>query len=205
MPSHRPTWLVMLSSMTLVYGGLLLVSGLTVLRDPQAAARMPDVHPHTPAQEQVAKRLGAVKAEIVARHTRAARVQAVVSLAVALVMLYAAASTLSRDRNGRRVTMLAAWLGIAYQIATIPLVLPTALDYARLGGPLLAELMEAAQPEAARNTTPEAVTALVKAILVAIPVVTALFGIAASALLLAYFGGPRGRVLYGIEPDGGKR
>jgi hypothetical protein len=198
-PAHRPTWLVLLSSLTLIYGGLLLVSGLTALRDPQAAARIPVTEPLPPAEETFSKQLTAVNITVITAHARAIRGRAAASLILALLMLYAAAATLSRDRHGRTVTLAAAWLGIAYQVASLPVVIPIARDYARVSAPLLAQMVATEQSTAAQKTTPDAIAGFVQSVLVGIPVVTAVLGVAGSALLISYFGGRRGRVLYGLE------
>ena len=44
-PTHRPRWLLVLSSVTLMYGGMLLISGLGDLRNPTAAAKLPMARP----------------------------------------------------------------------------------------------------------------------------------------------------------------
>lgn len=203
-PPSRPTWLVLLSSLTLIYGGLLLVSGLTALRDPQAAARIPVTKPLPPAEEAFSRQLANVGTTVVAAHKTRIRGRAAASVVLALVMLYAAASTLSRDRHGRRVTLAAAWLGIAYQLASLPVVLALASDYARVSAPLLAHMV-AAEQAAGAGTNPEAVASFVHAVLIGFPVLTAAVGVAGSLLLIIYFGGRRGRVLYGFEPARSKR
>jgi hypothetical protein len=207
-PTSRPAWLVLLSSLTMLYGGFLLISSLDTLRDPQAAARVPLTHALTPPEEALAKQLADVNAHVVGLHQRTLLGHAVAALPVALVMLFAAASTLSRDRNGRGVTLAAAWLGIAYQVGTLWVTFPIVRDYARLGAPLLAQLVTVQTDGAVsggviangQRATPEAVTKL----LMGVPVVTTILGIAGSLVLIRYFGGRRGRVLYGLEQAGSK-
>jgi hypothetical protein len=216
-PSHRPTWLLVLSSITLIYGGLLLVSGLTALRDPASAARFPATRAMAPDEEALTRELMAVNGEIVARHARGIRGRAAASAVLALLMLYSAAAALSRDRNGRTVTLLAAWLGIAYQLGSLPVVIPIATDYAAATGPLLARMVTAqapapaaaadagAAPAAAAASTdappkPESVVRMMHTVFLGIPIATSLVGIIGSLLLIAYFGGRRGRALYGIGP-----
>ncbi len=128
-PTSRPTWLVVLSSMTLIYGGLLLVSGLTALRDPASLSRIPSSQPLDPEREVMLRQLVEVSAQVLSAHQLGIRVRAGASVVVALAMLYAAAAAMSRDRRGRTVTLLAAWLGIVYQAGSLPLVIPMAREY----------------------------------------------------------------------------
>ena len=197
-PSHRPAWLVLLSSLTLVYGGVLLVSSLDALRDPRAATHVPATRAMTPAEEEITHELALVGTRVAAAHARSIRGNAAASLPVALLMLFAAASTVSRDRRGRQVALAAAWTGIVYQLGTLALTLPIVRDYAAQAAPLLARLvaMQGDGPDA--NATPEVVAKVV----MAFPVFTAAVAIAGSLVLIGYFGGRRGRVLYGLERPG---
>ena len=208
-PSARPTWLVVLSSMTLVYGGLMLVSGLTVLRDPMVAVRMP-VGQAMP-EDGLKRKLAEAGAPVIVRHQRAIRARAAASLVLGLLMLYAAAATLSRDRHGRTATLTAAWLGIVYQIGTLPLVVPIAREYAVEVAPLVAPLVAAEAAKSvdggsARHETPpappepESVARGLQSVFVGLAVAVALTGVFVSLLLIAYFGGRRGRALYGLGP-----
>ncbi|HET6149100.1 MAG TPA: hypothetical protein VFH68_16300 [Polyangia bacterium] len=220
-PTHRPPWLLILSSITLVYGGLMLVSGLTALRNPAAAAKFPITRPLAPEEEALTRELMAVSGQIVARHSGAIRARAAVSMVVALFMLYSAAAALSRDRHGRAATLLAAWLGIAYQVATLPLVIPIASDYAEASAPILVRMVAADNPEpasdkgkatgAAPSTAagdksdpprPEALASFTQTVFLGVPIATAVLGVLGSLLLIAYFGGRRGRALYGLPPRG---
>jgi hypothetical protein len=211
-PSARPTWLVVLSSMTLVYGGLMLVSGLTVLRDPMVAVRMP-VGQSMPG-DALKRQLAEAGAPVIVRHQRAIRARAAASLVLGLLMLYAAAATLSRDRHGRTATLTAAWLGIVYQIGTLPLVVPIAREYAVEVAPLVAPLVAAEAAKSAHADAdvgarpetppappePESVARGLQSVFVGLAVAVALTGVFVSLLLIAYFGGRRGRALYGLGP-----
>jgi hypothetical protein len=197
-PKHRPSWMVLLSSLMLIYGGLLLVWGLTALRDPQSIARPPAVEPLSTADQAFAQQLTAVNARVITAHGPTVRALGSASLALALLMLYAASATLSRDRRGRGAAIAAGWTGIVYQVATLPLVLPLAREYAMASAPLLAQKVAAEQGSA--GPPAESVTALAQTFLVSMPVALSLLGITGSVILLIYFGGRRGRVLYGIEP-----
>ena len=197
-PDHRPAWLVLLSSLTLIYGGVLLVSSLEALRDPRATTHLPVTHAMTPAEEEIARQLVDVGVRVASAHARSIRGNAAASLPVALLMLFAAAATMSRDRRGRQVALAAAWTGIVYQIATLALTLPIVRDYAAQAAPLLAQLvaLQAEGPQPA--TTPDVVAKVV----MVFPVFTSAVAIAGSLVLIGYFGGRRGRVLYGLERRG---
>ena len=68
-------------------------------------------------------------------------------------------------------------------------------DYAAQAAPLLAQLvaLQAEGPQPA--TTPDVVAKVV----MVFPVFTSAVAIAGSLVLIGYFGGRRGRVLYGLE------
>jgi hypothetical protein len=228
-PTHRPTWLLILSSITLVYGGLMLVSGLSALRNPASVTSAPLTRPLAPEAEALAREMSALNDMIVARHAGAIRGRAAASTVLALLMLYSAAAALSRDRRGRTVTLAAAWLGIVYQIGSLPLVIPIANDYARASAPMIARMVasetaatttttttttgggasgastsgDAGTPAAAEADAPprpETLAALMHTLLLGVPIGSALLGIMGSLLLITYFGGRRGRALYGLPP-----
>jgi hypothetical protein len=194
-PDHRPLWLVLLSSLTLVYGGVLLVSSLEALRDPRAATHVPVTRAMTPAEDELARQLTDVGAQVAITHARSIRGNAAASLPVALLMLFAAAATMSRDRRGRAVALGAAWTGIVYQLATLPLTFPVMRDYATRAAPLLVRLIALQGDARDGATTPETVAKVV----MAFPVFAAAVAIAGSFVLIGYFGGRRGRALYGLE------
>ncbi|HVZ70816.1 MAG TPA: hypothetical protein VHJ20_00445 [Polyangia bacterium] len=202
-PDHRPPWLVVLSSLTLLYGGALLISSLDGLRHPPSAARLPMARALTPAEEAVAKQIADVGVRVAADHARALRTNAIASLPVGLVMLFAAASMLSRDRRGRALALISAWLGIAYQIVTACLTYPVLRDFARAGAPLYSQFLalggggEAAGAAATPN--------VVAQILVVSFAVTSALAIAGSAVVIGFFGGRKGRILYGLERAPGRR
>jgi hypothetical protein len=204
-PRHRPTWLVVLSSLALIYGGLHLVWGLTWLRDPRAAVpHTPIARPLPPEQEVLIARLEAVATQVSSMHARAIRACAGGSLVLALALLYAAAAALTRDRHGRTITLAAAWLGITYQLATLPVTLTIARDRVRYGGPATIEVLAAASGVTA-DLPPEAdeKIAIARSLAVVQQVVAASIGIASSVVLITYFGGRRGRLLYGLGGGAG--
>lgn len=205
-PAHRPSWFVLLSALMLAYGGMLLVGGLTALRDPQAAGPLPIAGALPPGEEVFLNQLSALSKEVLAAHTAAIRTSAAASLALALLMLYAAAAALARDRHGRAAALGAAWVGIIYQLGTLALSIPMARDYARASAPLFVQIVQARQDGgAAVSAAPDRLASTVQTLLVGLPVAIAVLGLAGSAVLIAYFGGRRGRALYGLVPPRGNR
>ena len=59
-PTHRPRWLLVLSSVALMYGGMLLIGGLGDLRNPTAGAKLPIARPMAPEEEALTRELIAV-------------------------------------------------------------------------------------------------------------------------------------------------
>jgi hypothetical protein len=198
--------LLVLSSLALAYGGLLLVSGLTNLRDPLAAARIPITQPLGPDAEAAAQRLAAVRTTVAAQHQRAIRANALASVVLALALLYAAAAALARDRHGRTATLLAAWLGIAYQLASLLVMIRVARGYLQQGAPLLVELAARTPGGVAADADlrPETLTAVARAALIGGPVLATAMGVGGSVVLIVFFGGRRGRALYGLGPSRGE-
>ncbi|HTA19126.1 MAG TPA: hypothetical protein VK989_07520 [Polyangia bacterium] len=194
-PERRPPWLVLLSSFTLVYGGVMLVSSLDALRDPRAGTHFPVRQAMTEPQEALLRQIVDVGARIAAEHARAIRFNAAAALPVGLLLLFAAAATMSRDRRGRQFTLLAAWVGIAYQILSATLTFPLIRQYAREAAPQLAQLVAMQAGGPAANATPEVAAQAV----IAFPLFTTALSILGSLVLVRYFGGRRGRVLYGLE------
>jgi hypothetical protein len=204
-PRHRPTWLVVLSSLALMYGGIHLVWGLSWLRDPRAAVPKtpPITRPLPPDQEALITRLDAVATQVSTEHARAIRACAGGSLLLAAALLYAAAAALTRDRHGRTIMLAAAWLGITYQLATLPVTLAIARDRVRYGGPATIELLAAASGVTADlPTAADEKVAIARSLAVVEQVVGAAAGIASSVVLITYFGGRRGRLLYGLGGAG---
>jgi len=230
-PTHRPRWLLVLSSVTLMYGGMLLISGLGDLRNPTAAAKLPMARPMAPEEETLTRELIEVNTAIVGQHAGAIRARAAASTVLALILLYSAAAALSRDRHGRTATLTAAWLGIAYWLGSLLVVIPIAQDYSARSAPILARLIAldlptlaadggsgaastsvapaadggTAVPTAGAGTgepapRPEAVAGYMQTAFIGAPIAIATVGILISLLLITYFGGRRGRALYGLHP-----
>jgi hypothetical protein len=184
--------MVVLAATMLLFGGGELVGGLMALRDPGARNAIRNVA-RPPAAEEAARKLEPILAGIVDRNRAALRADAIASIAFGLFTLYTVAAVLSRDRNGRRLALLTATSGIAFQLAELPLKMHIAKQTVAAGGVLILESFGAAGAGAGR-TEAEVVAALNM-----IAALLALVGVGWCVLLLVYFGGRRGRELYGIS------
>ena len=196
-PTHRPVWLIVLAATMLLFGGMTLVGGLLVIRDPATVAHHTiRAAPRPPAAEEAARKVEVVLDAIVARHRVALRLDAIASIAFGMFTLYAVAAVLSRDRNGRLLAVLTAVLGIVYQLGELPLSMRITRETVAAAGPLLAELM-AAGGEGAGRSQAELVASL-EAAAARSPFFAAV-GVGWCLLLLVYFAGRRGRELYGLR------
>jgi hypothetical protein len=198
-PSPRPTWVTMMASMMLLYGGLTLVSALFTLREPRAAAvaAIENVA-HSVTQPEVQRRLDAINDVVLAHYRRAIRIGAFISVGVALFTLYAVAAILSRDRHGRLLALGAGAVGIVYEIGGLPYGVAMARLAAVDGAPLLAKLfIDSGQQPA--GTNPVELAAKLQVAMVAPPIVSSLLGIAWCVAMMIYFGGRRGRAVYGLD------
>lgn len=192
--------MIVLAATMLLFGGLTLVSGLFIIRDPAAVThRTIRNEARAPAADEAVRKLEPVLDAIIARHRAALRVDAIASIAFGLLTLYAAAAVLSRDRHGRLLAVLTAVFGIAYQLAALPLSTRIARETVAAAGPLLAEIMMTTG-EGAGRTQAELLAKLDSATAPAV-LLTAL-GVGWCLLLLVYFGGRRGRELYGVPVRG---
>jgi len=189
--------MVVLAATMLLSGGLTLVSGLLLVRDPRAAVRH-TIHnvPRTPAVEEAVRKLEPILDGIVERHRTGLRIDAIAMVGFGLFTLYAVAAVLSRDRNRLRLAVLTAVFGIVYQLAELPLSVSIAKETVALAGPLLADIIIAAGDAAGRSQA-ELVAALNTT--AARSPLFAVIGLGWCLLLLIYFGGRRGRELYGLR------
>jgi hypothetical protein len=198
-PTYRPPWLTVLTSSMLVYGGVTLVSALLMLREPRAMAVMAIenmVSPATSTAEsaEMIQKLEALSSTIVGRHKAEVRAGALISLAVALLTLYTVAALLSRDPHGRKLAMVTAVVGIVYQLGGLPLGVVMARQAASEGSALLSQVVidSGRQPS---NFTP----AQLPQLMVVPAILAGVLGALACLVLLYYFGGRRGRSLYGLD------
>jgi hypothetical protein len=189
--------LVVLALLMLMHGGLSLIGALTNLRDPKLLATVSLGNAtETPEQMVVKQKLLTITQGILLGHHEAIRAVTLAAIALALVTLYAVAAILSRDKHGRRLALVTAWLIIAYQLGSLPVFLRIARDHATQSAPLLAEIIGGTTSAEERLQLVQKITSLT----VIEPYVVSAFGVGWALLLMAYFGGRRGRQLYGIEP-----
>jgi len=189
-----------MASVMMLAGGYSLVAGLLKLRDPAIVLTVANSDPAgSDADLQLSRRLSAARAAAVAPHSRMVRVEATFEIGLALFTLYATAAVLLRDRHGRRLALGVGALGIAYQLGTLPVYMSLMRDYAARGADLLAQLV--IQSAAGGTAAPDAaeVANRLRSAIVGGPVVVTTLSVAGSLVLLAFFGGRRGRALYGID------
>lgn len=207
-PTFRPTWVLVLTSIMLLAGGYSLVAGLLKVRDPSIVFTVATTDTAgSDAQVQLNRELTAARAAAVAPHRRGVRIEAVFEILLALFTLYATAAVLSRDRNGRALTLAVGSLGIVYQLGTLPLYLSLMHDYAERGADLLAQLVI---QSGGGKGSPDAIDAVevarrLRSAIVGGPVVVAAVSVVGSLVLLTFFGGRRGRALYGIDVPSSKK
>jgi hypothetical protein len=185
--------MLVLAATMMLFGGQTLIEGLLTVRDPKAIVRLVgNTQVRTPLEDEAQRKLEPIRDAVVARHRLALQVDAVVSIGLGLFVLYAAAAALSRDRNGRRLALLTAGFGFAFFAASLFLWVRMARETVEAAGPLLTEMAANAAQVGGRAST-QLGTAVV-----ARPPLLAAFGLGWCVLLLVYFGGRRGRELYGL-------
>jgi len=198
-PTFRPTWVLLMSSVMLLAGGYSLVAGLLKLRDPSIVLTVgTSGSAGSEEQVQLNRQLAAARAAAVAPHRQLVQIEAGFEILLALFTLYATAAVLSRDRNGRALTLAVGALGIVYQLGTLPVYLSLMRDYAERGADLLAQVVILS---AGNQSTPDAaeVARRLRSAIVGGPIVVAVLSVSGSLVLLAFFGGRRGRALYGMD------
>lgn len=193
-PQTRPTWLVLVAAVMLMSAIRLGLSGLYTLRGEDVSA------PEVPAlvvsvEDAAAKTVALAMARVWQGHGALVRGHAVLQLLVALFIFYVVAAVFSLDPRGRRLALSAGWTGVLYHLGNAVFGLLV----------LRPEIMAVAPGVVAQVTAGEGggldvLLPTLAALSWALPVVTAAFGILFSGLVLAFFGGRRGRVLYGLEP-----
>jgi len=204
-PGVRPPWVTVMASMMLLYGGLTLMSALVTLREPKAAAVLAiESVSHSATQPDLQRQVDAINQVILARYRQAIRVGALISVGVALFILYAVAAILSRDRHGRVLALYTAGVGIIYELGGLPYGVAIARLAAVDGAPILAKafIESGRQPP---GTSPAELAARLHPAIIAPTIFTALLGVGWCVAMLIYFGGRRGRTVYGLEapPRGG--
>jgi hypothetical protein len=208
-PATRPTWVTILGAMMLLASGSSLVSGLLKLSDPgvvlpvktpdRGAAQEAAALPMLDAELRV--KLAAAQSATLQGHRTAVRIDALIEVALALFGLYATAAVMAGDRHGRRLGLHKAGLVIVYLLGGLPFYLSLMRDYADHASLLLAAALQGA----GRGTDlPAAELAqAVRTAMIGQPIMVSVVGVAWALVLIGFFGGRRGRRLYGLESTPG--
>jgi hypothetical protein len=210
LPQQRPTWMVVLASLMVVFAFYLFLegaAGLTrgageLIGATPAAGVAPAAGTPEAAELALWRSLGTVlKAAI---DPWLWRLYAGSKLVFAAVLIYAVAAIVTRDRRGRRGVLIAAWVGIGYHLLVAVFRIAVVRTGLLAGSEVwLKDVVAAmgARPEA-RALTPEEIRAWADALMVVVPLAAALVGVGFSLILMTFFGGGRGRDYYGL-PRGG--
>jgi hypothetical protein len=192
-PAPRPRWVVVLALAMLAFGGHLLTVGVSTL---PAHAR-PAASDATPDLQGIAAMVSA----IAEAHPVAVRVNALSKVLLGLLLLYAVAAVFASDPRARAATLLAGWVGIGYHVGDalfrFLVVRPGVVEAA----PLLASLVTSQRPAGSTPLSGQDMVSLHDLVIVG----TGLAGVAFCVLLLAFFGGRRGRGFFvgGGQPSHG--
>ncbi len=194
-PVQRPTWVVVLAMAMMVFGGHLLMGGLTTMRTLSAASRVPEVI--TGVEGSLAGDLRAVSLVLDQSNPVAVRANVASKLVMALLLLFAVATVWASDPRGRWAVLFTAWAGIAYHLADAVFLYVVVRKGFIAAAPMLVSL--ANQRGVAAPPTVDELVELANNLTAVLSVMTLVVGIAFSWVLLVYFGGRRGRLLYGLE------
>jgi hypothetical protein len=185
-PAPRPRWVVVLALAMLAFGGLLLTLGVSTLpahARPVASNAAPDL--------QGIEAMGV--SAVAEAHPVAVRVNALSKVLLGLLLLYAVAAVFASDPRARAATLLAGWVGIGYHVGDtlfrFLVVRPGLVELA----PLLASLVTSQRPAGSRPVSGQDMVSRHDLVMVG----TGLAGVAFCVLLLAFFGGRRGRGFFG--------
>lgn len=193
-PQHRPPWLVLVAALMLMSATRLGLSGLLTLRG-QPGVVPAQSNAAIPAEEAPAKAIEVAMQRVEQRHPLLVKALAGFQLGIAMLVLYVVASIFTLDPRGRMLALLAAWVGVLYHAVNavfgLAVVRPEILRVA----PELARRLSST----ISGSSAGEVEATIKALAVIMPLVTALFGILFCVVIMAFFGGRRGRRLYGLE------
>lgn len=197
-PAAFPVWTLILTLLLLMVAVGLGRAGLTALQGlPQVSMEGLPLLVTTP-EEAISRALAGALERAPRHHPVLFRVMGGVQLGTALLMLLAVAAVFTRDLRGRRMVVIAAAVGIAYQVVNavfmLAVVRPAILHEAP---PLIAEL--AATGRDRSDALAGKVHTALAASTVFFTVASTLLGIAFHAMLIRFFGGARGRKLYGVR------
>jgi hypothetical protein len=193
----------------LLDGAGLFFGGLTDLRRLATGRSMVDVRMDglADADKEVLVRGQIALDEAVDRaHPVAAWIKATVRLGLALVFLFAVAAVFSDDPRARRATMFAAWAGMAWHGGHGAFLLGVVSKEVADAVPLLQQVAAKAHTRTGDALPAAAELAqLTSTLMIQMPLLAAALGVLFSVVLLAAFGGRRGRLFYngGVKADHG--
>lgn len=202
---QRPTWMVVLASLMVVVSFHLFLGGLSALADgPTRLAGAPVEGGDASSAEAAATRALQRGMAIALQRVDPLLIRgfALAKLMLGALLLFAVAAIATNDRRGRGGTLVAAWAGIVYHVAGalffILFVRGRLLDAAPEWVREVQQLQDAALP----GGSPEQAISWANQMFVIFPMGLALLGVGFSVVLIAFFGGNRGRAFYGLPPRG---
>jgi hypothetical protein len=194
LPEARPTWVIVLAMAMLVFGGRLVIHAASQLSGPNIEQALKDGASAHVTQDLQA--LGQSLAQAYRDHPVAVRINAISTLVMGLLLLFAVAAVFASDPRARKATLLAAWFGIAYQIGDVIFLFSVFRRSVVAVAPMLVALA-AQQAPAGKVPTASAFVSIVDVFIVVAGVV----GVGFSVVLLTFFGGRRGRTFFGVGAD----
>lgn len=195
-PQHRPTWLVLVAAIMVISAARMGLVGLLSFTD-QEPSSAPQTALIVSAEDAAARAVDLAMKAVRAGHPTLVQAHAVAQVAISLLLLYVVAAVFTLDARGRRLALWAGWVGVLYHVGNVIVGLavlrPAIMNVAPT---VVAQL--GASPE-----TPglDYLVPALRALSVALPLMTGAAGLAFSAIVLTLFGGRRGRILYGLEPQ----
>lgn len=194
-PQHRPPWLVLVAALMLISATRLGLSGLLTLSGSGSAAGGSTALVVSP-EEAAAKAVESAMQRVEQTHSRAVKTHAVVQIGIALLVLFVVSAIFTLDPRGRKMALVAGWVGVSYHLANaafgIAILRPEIL---RMAPQMIAKL-SAAAPGAKID---DAMLGTFRVLSIMMPLLAAGFGIMFCVVILVFFGGQRGRRLYGLE------
>lgn len=194
-PQHRPPWLVLVAALMLISATRLGLSGLLTLAGDGAASSSQTALVVSP-EEAAAKAVESAMQRVEQTHGRAVKAHASLQIGIALLILYVVSAVFTLDPRGRALALVAGWVGVSYHVANAVFgILILRPEILRAAPEMVAQLSAASAGAKADGT----VLSTFRALSVVMPVLAAVFGIMFCAIILVFFGGRRGRRLYGLE------
>jgi hypothetical protein len=194
-PQHRPPWLVLVAALMLISATRLGLSGLLTLSGNGTSAAGSTALVVSP-EEAAAKAVEEAMQRVEQNHSRAVKAHAVVQIGIALLVLFVVSAVFTLDPRGRKMALIAGWVGVSYHVANavfgIILLRPEIL---RMAPAILAKLSSSLPG----GKVDPAMIGTFRVLSIIMPLLAAGFGIMFCAVILVFFGGKRGRLLYGLE------